>query len=1179
MAAEQFSTVLTEQLLQARARIAELESIIAQLQKESVGATPVSLDPPSFILESITDAFVAVDRDFRYIWVNREAERFTGMSRDQLLGRSIWELFPEVVGSTFEEKCRYALAEHVQVKFENFHAGWNRWFYNRAFPTREGGLAIYWREITEQKRAEANLRRQTLVLDQVHDSIISTDLQGNITRWNRGAEKMFGYKAEEVLGRSVRLLYFEEDRAQVGARVLEPLFKDGQSEVELRNQRISGEECYIRLSLSLLQDEAGQPYGMLGVATDITAQRQAELALRESEDRYRCLANAMPQVAYITGPDGKTQMVNRHWEEYSGIASEQCLEFDWQAWVHPDDVAPILPQWMECVRTGQLFEMEYRLRDRNGRYRWHLSRAVPVLGPDRGIRQWVGTVTDIHDHKIAEEALQRSEERLRLAFRAVEGMVYDWDPRTGAVHRSENLIEILGVRVDQAAPTEQWWQERVHPEDRARTSFSVLQHLGSDQSTFETEYRIRHTGGHWVHACDRGYVVRDERGAAIRVVGSTHDVTERKRLQSELEENNRQLRFQANILATTDDAVIALDADNRIKYVNAGAERLYGIRGSDVIGKPLTSAYESSFANPEEEQRARRDVATNGTWKGENIHLRQDGTKITVLSTVNLLPAELGGGMVVVIRDNSARKRAELEIQRHAAQLARANEDLLHFAYAVSHDLQTPVRTIGSFSKLLALKYKAAFDAEGAQFLTWVVDASARMSTMIRDLLQFAKVAGEEVPFRKTVGLEEVLTAAVTNLRVRIEEAGAALTHDPLPSVAGDGGQLEQLFQNLIENSLKYRKPDTLPAIHISAEQREGEWVISVRDNGIGFDPQYAERIFGVFQRLQEGDVAGTGIGLTICKRIVERHQGRIWAAAEPGQGATFSFSIPDRAGEAHTKWESPPTRQAEPILRPPEAGPAFDELFHALDLAQASVRKLDGTILIWTQGAERMFGWSKLEAVGRRVHDLLRTGFPKALEQIEADLLRNGEWTGELRKVKRDGSTVWLASHWALYRDGSGRPQSVIEVDNDITAFKEAEEALRRSTEQRDLALRAGQMGVWQWDSRSGVVEWDETIEGFLGMPAGSFERTHEAFLQRVHPEDRGRVQQRIAAAMEKGAEYNVEFRMGRADGSYLWFRGQGQVILEGGKAAGMIGVVWDVTPRKQAELDQHSCSISARS
>lgn len=770
-----------------------------------------------------------------------------------------------------------------------------------------------------------------------------------------------------------------------------------------------------------------------------------------------------------------------------------------------------------------------------------------------------------------------AEELFRLASQAVDGILYDWYPGTGVVRRSGNLQKLIGFSADEAAPSANWWQERIHPEDAASASLSVLSALDKNQNTYETEFRFRHADGHWVYLSDRGFIVRDELGTPIRVVGSTYDVTEQKKLEQELKDRNKELKFQADILEATHDAVVALDANLCIRYCNAAAEKLYGVRLADVLGQPLPVMHGYAWLAPEDEQRSLSDLRDRGSWKGEYIHILRDGTQLVVYCTVNVLAPEAGGGMVAVIRDITERKRSEMDVRNRTLRLVRANDDLLHFAYAVSHDLQAPLRTITSFSQLLALKYKQKLDGQGGEFIRWIIDASTRMDTMLRDLLQFAKVAGGNAEFSEVVCLQDAFSTALDGLRSSIEETQAVITADRLPTVACDAGQMVQLFQNLIGNSLKYRRPDTAPHIHVSAREAADGWEITVRDNGMGFEPKHAEQIFGVFQRLHGKEVAGTGIGLTICKRIVERRGGKIWAEGQLGAGATFHFSIPHSTAAFHAApsmdWERVHT-VLENRPQPDEAEMPmahFDELFKTLDLAQAIVRNFDGTILIWTKGAERLFGWTEAEAQGQQLHDLIATEFPKSRAAIEAALLRNGEWTGELKAHKKDGRVVWLASHKALYRDGSGRPQSVIEVHNDISALKQAEAALTRSAEQRDVALSAGRMGVWSWDKRTNQIEWSETIETLLGMRPGSFEGTWQAYTQRVHPDDRETVQQRISKAFEGRPEYVIENRLLREDGSYCWVRGQGRVVCdERHQPVGLMGVVWDISDNKQNEADR---------
>ena len=225
-------------------------------------------------------------------------------------------------------------------------------------------------------------------------------------------------------------------------------------------------------------------------------------------------------------------------------------------------------------------------------------------------------------------------------------------------------------------------------------------------------------------------------------------------------------------------------------------------------------------------------------------------------------------------------------------KLKKSNEELEQFAYVASHDLQEPLRKISSFSELLALQYKGRLDDDADRYLEYVIDGAYRMQTQIRELLEYSRIDRRGKEFILT-DCNEVLNNTLTYIRLAIEEAGAMVTHDPLPIVNADGVQLGQVFQNLITNAVKFRG-ESPPQVHISAAQREKEWIFAVKDNGIGIAPEYAERIFVMFQRLHtRTEYPGTGLGLAICKKIVERHKGRIWVESEPGKGATFYFTVP----------------------------------------------------------------------------------------------------------------------------------------------------------------------------------------------------------------------------------------------------------------------------------------------
>ncbi|HET6676332.1 MAG TPA: ATP-binding protein, partial [Nitrospiraceae bacterium] len=236
---------------------------------------------------------------------------------------------------------------------------------------------------------------------------------------------------------------------------------------------------------------------------------------------------------------------------------------------------------------------------------------------------------------------------------------------------------------------------------------------------------------------------------------------------------------------------------------------------------------------------------------------------------------------------------ARRHLERSVAELGRSNAELQQFAYVASHDLQEPLRMVSSYTQLLAKRFKGKLDADADDFIGFAVDGAARMQKLIQDLLAYSRVSTRDMD-RQTMSMETVLRYAADNLQVTMKEAETIVTHDPLPSVKADERQITQLFQNLISNAIKFRGQQP-PRIHVSAKRLDTEWLFSVQDNGIGIDSQYADRIFVIFQRLHNREeYPGTGIGLAICKKVVERHGGRIWVESESGKGSTFFFTLPD---------------------------------------------------------------------------------------------------------------------------------------------------------------------------------------------------------------------------------------------------------------------------------------------
>jgi PAS domain S-box-containing protein len=358
------------------------------------------------------------------------------------------------------------------------------------------------------------------------------------------------------------------------------------------------------------------------------------------------------------------------------------------------------------------------------------------------------------------------------------------------------------------------------------------------------------------------------------------------------------------LLDTIPDHIYFKDEHSRFIRINKAMAQIFKLNSpEEAVGKT-----DFDFFTAEHAQRAfddeQRILRTGEPFVGrEEKETWPDGSVTWVSTTKEPLRDREGNiiGTFGISRDITARKQAEQALAEKAQELQRSNTELEQFAYVASHDLQEPLRMIASYTQLLGRRYKGKLDADGDEFISYAVEGATRMQVLINDLLAYSRVGTRGKPFAKT-DCNEVLARTLSNLKISIEETGAKITHDPLPQVIADSSQLIQLFQNLIGNAIKFHAPERTLEIHVSTSQQhlphsngsEQEWLLAVRDNGIGIEEKYFERIFILFQRLHTREqYPGTGIGLAVCRKIVERHGGRIWVESTPGKGSTFYFTLP----------------------------------------------------------------------------------------------------------------------------------------------------------------------------------------------------------------------------------------------------------------------------------------------
>lgn len=632
-------------------------------------------------------------------------------------------------------------------------------------------------DLSDQKRSAQVAAAEKLarsILEQAAEAILVTDPKGRVLRASRPADRL--------AGRAVLLQRFDDvltlsrvtGEPLLFGNIIQNVARETGIEALEVNVRGGGAECAAILNSAPLFSTDGELLGCIIQLTDITERKRVEEALRQSEQMYRTLADAMPHIVYINRADGRCEFVNRQWAEYTGNKDfESALEFDWSDRLHPDDRSRVLERWGACVQDVRVFECEYRLQCRDGEYRWHLSRAIPVLEEERRVTRWIGTSTDIHDLKLAEWRVRESEVQLRTIMEAVPDILFTTHADGHCDYVSARAYALSGFP-DRTLEGFGWF-DAIHPEDRerVRAQWAVSASTGAP---FTTEYRFR-AGDRY-----RWMIVR-----ALAVTGPDGQITK---------------------------------------------------------------------------------------WFGN-------------------------------LADIQDRKELEESLRERSAELARSNDELQRFAYVVSHDLQEPLRTITSMSQLLGRKCRHLLDGESQELLEQITAAVARMTSLIRDLLDYSSVTshqGSTSPLKPTDS-NALLQFALMNLQGQISHAQAVVTSQRLPIVLADD-QLVRVFQNLIGNALKYRSASA-PEIHISATEQGSMWTIAVRDNGIGLDMAHAESIFGVFKRLHgRAQYEGTGIGLAIAKRLIERYGGRIWVESKLGCGSTFFFTLPavadcERAKEA----------------------------------------------------------------------------------------------------------------------------------------------------------------------------------------------------------------------------------------------------------------------------------------
>jgi PAS domain S-box-containing protein len=763
------------------------------------------------ILASLPHQVSLWDREQRLVWANERFSAERGLGRDEMIGRSWWDLGYDanMVGPFDEETRRSASAGRPLGREIGISGpGGTAWMTVTAVPIFGDSVLVISEDATDRHRAEEALgeseRRHAFLLG-LDDRIREIpEIQGIVADSTRLIGRHLGVNG---------VAYCEVDATGEYATVLSD-WTDGTVPGAAGRHQLDDRGVGDLYRRGLVRRTGTVPPGHAG---DETA-AHGELGIRASLGVPICRGDRLAAILTVQSATPRS-------------------------WTDPE---------VELLR-------------------------------DAGDRLWASV-----DRARAREALRLSAERLRLAQEGAGIGIWDRDAANDRVTISPGFLEAYGLD----ATTISGYKDLVpwiHPDDREVVEAGRQAAFAAD-GPLNLEFRVVAPSGEarWVQF--KGHGVTDGEGTLVRVIGVLIDMTDRRRAEEALREREQTLQgvFRAAPVG------IGMVSHRRITMVNDRLCSMTGYSRDELIGQDARLLYpdEEAYAYVGREKYAQ--IAETGTGAVETQWQTKHGTIRDILLSSS--PIDLAHPLDDVVfnaLDITQLRTSERALASYMDELQRSNEELQLFAYVASHDLQEPLRSIVSFSQLLERRYKGKLDADADEFIAFIIEGGNRMQRLIMDLLQLSRVETKARPLAPT-DAGEVVAEALRLMETPIREAGGTVVVEDLPTVMADADQLTQVFTNLVGNALKYRRPDVPPEVRISAERTGAFWRFSVADNGIGIEAEYFDRIFVIFQRLHTRDeYEGTGIGLAVVRKIVERHGGRIGLESTPGQGSTFSFTIP----------------------------------------------------------------------------------------------------------------------------------------------------------------------------------------------------------------------------------------------------------------------------------------------
>ena len=891
--------------------ISELSALNEKLLNETAGLKNAN-DELSRIFNQVNEGFFSknISTD-RYIQMSVGCEKIYGYSITDFYANSLlWLQVIHPDDRVLIEKEQEQLIKGMQTKsaYRIIHKdSTTRWVEVKAVPVIEEGRLTrvegVVNDITERKNAEILLKDSELkyrsFFENAMDGILLSKPNSVILEANPAACEIFRLTEKEICG------YSNSELIALGGSGLvnlqEVRSRTGKFRGEINFVRPDGTKLVVELASGLFKGANGEDRSFI-IVKDITDRKKAEAAMVMNERQLNLIYNTVnDSIFMLTIEEGnrfKFVSVNHTFLKTTGKEKEQMIGKYVEEVIPSPLLELALEKYQEAITCKKTISWEEQTDFPSG-IKTGIASITPILDDSGNCIMIIGSVHDISERKKAEEEIKRSDQNFQSLVNTVDGIVWEADAATFQFSFVSKRAEVLlGYPLSAWIESPGFWKDHIHPEDRDSTVSYCIQ-CTSEKRSHEFEYRMIAADGKIVWLQDFVSVIINE-DLTCYLRGIMVDITARKQAEAKLHKSEERYR---QIVETTQEGIWMIDENNNTTFVNKKMCEIIEYLPAEIVGKSIHCFMNEKSNTIIAQQIKRRKQGINETFYFKFI--AKSGSVVwTSLSTNPVFDdAGIYKGTLAMVTDITKRKHNEELLQKSEAnldlknkELERKNKELEQFAYVASHDLQEPLRTASGFVQLLQQQYQGKLDEMADKYLRFIVESSDRMKILINDLLDYSRIGSKLET--KQVDCSKVMKDVIADLDKAITDSSAIIIAGDLPVISGYPTEIKQLFQNLIINAIKFRKPDTVPQIKILANKTSGHWHFSFADNGIGIDKKHNERIFIIFQRLHtRSEYQGSGIGLSHCKKIVELHHGRIWVDSGPGEGSVFHFTIREKDG------------------------------------------------------------------------------------------------------------------------------------------------------------------------------------------------------------------------------------------------------------------------------------------